>query len=295
MSVMLPSGCPLEVADIRDHYDQLSSVYRTLWGEHIHHGFWRKPDETAAAAQENLTRELARRAAVANGDHVLDVGCGLGGSSLLLAKEFGCYVEGISISPKQVLSAQQEAARRKLEGRAVFAVEDANELQLRESPYDVVWSIECTEHLFDKPRFISTCENLLRPGGRLAICAWLAGENLDRKQKDLVGDVCRGMLCPSLGSMNDYLAWMRGSGLEVISAHDVTANVARTWDLCRSLLNVPLVKPLLAAGSPRLHAFASSFTSIAEAYRTGAMAYGMIVGAKRQPAGSGQLSKPSPA
>jgi hypothetical protein len=40
------------------------------------------------------------------------------------------------------------------------------------------------------------------------------------------------------------------------------------------------VKTLLAAGSPRLHDFASSFTSIAEAYRTGAMAYGMIVGQK---------------
>ncbi|MEO6568038.1 MAG: class I SAM-dependent methyltransferase [Opitutaceae bacterium] len=280
MSVVLPSECPLEVADIRDHYDQLSSLYRTLWGEHIHHGFWREGGETAAAAQVNLTHELARRATVTDGDHVLDIGCGLGGSSLLLAEEFGCSVEGISISPKQVLAAQQEAAHRGLESRAVFAVEDANELHARESRYDVVWTIECSEHLFDKRRFVSHCENLLKPGGRLAICAWLAGENLDRKQQDLVEDVCRGMLCPSLASMNDYVTWMRASGLEVISADDVTVNVTRTWDLCRSLLNVPLVKPLLATGSPRLHAFASSFTSIADAYRTGAMAYGMIVGRK---------------
>jgi tocopherol O-methyltransferase len=60
----------------------------------------------------------------------------------------------------------------------------------------------------------------------------------------------------------------------------VTANVARTWDLCRPVLNFPLVKNLLAASSRRLHDFAASFTSISEAYRTGAMSYGMIVAEK---------------
>src|SRR3954468_9588627 len=111
MSVTLDPEYPLGVADIRDHYDQLSPLYRRFWGEHIHHGFWRDR-ETAAEAQANLTRELAARAKITEGEHVLDVGCGLGGSAFLLADEYACRVEGISISPKQVAAATQESGRR---------------------------------------------------------------------------------------------------------------------------------------------------------------------------------------
>lgn len=285
MSVAPGPESPLAVDDIREHYDQLSPLYRTFWGEHIHHGYWHG-DESAAEAQINLTRELARRARIAEGDRVLDVGCGLGGSALLLAKDYGCRVEGISISPKQIASAAHEADRRGLQDRASFSVMDANHLQIGEPVYDVIWTIECSEHLFDKPRFVSTAARLLKPGGRLALCAWLAGEDLDRKRRQLVEEVCRGMLCPSLGTMRDYVDWMRDAGLEVQSSDDVTENVARTWDLCRPILNFPLVKTLLAAGSPRLHDFASSFTSISDAYRTGAMAYGMLVG--QRPSASGR-------
>lgn len=279
MSVALDPESRLAVDDIREHYDQLSPLYRTFWGEHIHHGFWRG-EESAAEAQLNLTRELAQRAQVTGGDRVLDVGCGLGGSALWLAQEYGCRVEGISISPKQISSATQEAARRGLNDRANFAVKDANTLEAGEPVYDVIWTIECSEHLFDKARFISTAARHLRPGGRLAICAWLAGENLDAERRQLVQEVCHGMLCPSLGTMSDYVGWMRQNGLQIRCADDVTDQVARTWNLCLPVLKFPLVRSLLAVGSPRLHDFANSFTSIANAYRTGAMAYGIIVGQK---------------
>lgn len=266
--------------DIRQHYDQLSPLYRTFWGEHIHHGLWRRGDETAAEAQANLTHELARHAAIAPGSAVLDVGCGLGGSALLLAKDYGCYVKGISISPKQVAAATAEARKRGLAERVEFAVEDANELNPSGERFDVIWTIECSEHLFDKARFIASCAQRLQPGGRLAICAWLAGENLDDAQTRTVEEVCRGMLCPSLATMSNYVDWMKASGLAVVRAEDLTAQVARTWDLCRPVLDFPFVKTFLASGSRRLHAFASSFASIAEGYRTGAMAYGMLVGQK---------------
>ncbi|HEX2854849.1 MAG TPA: methyltransferase domain-containing protein [Opitutaceae bacterium] len=275
----LEPGRPLATDDIRTHYDQLSPLYRAFWGEHIHHGFWRA-EESTAVAQQNLTHELARRAGIAGGERVLDIGCGLGGSSMLLAADYGCTVRGISISPNQIRAATKEAGRRRLEDRVTFAVEDANHLNVESESHDIVWTVECSEHLFDKPRFIAACARALKPGGRLAICAWLAGENLDGAQQRIVGEVCRGMLCPSLGTMNDYVAWMRASGLEISCADDVTSHVARTWKLCHPILNFPLVKTFLAHSGKRIHEFASSFQSIDNAYATGAMAYGMIVAVK---------------
>jgi tocopherol O-methyltransferase len=270
----------LETDTIREHYDRLSPLYRTFWGEHIHHGFWRGT-ESAAEAQENLTRELARRVGISASDDLLDIGCGMGGSALLLAEELGCRVHGISISPNQVNAANRETRRRGLESQATFEVRDANRLEAESGAIrDVVWVVECSEHLFDKPRFIETCAQLLKPGGRLAICAGLAGEDLDADGRRLVAEVCEGMLWPSLGTLHDYASWMERAGLEVTCADDITSHVARTWDLCQPVLNFPLVKTLLASGSARVRNFASSFSAIAEAYRSGAMGYGMLVARK---------------
>src|SRR6516164_5863036 len=85
---------------IRDHYDQLSFFYRAFWGDHIHHGYW-EADETPQAAQEKLIARLVQRAGIPRGARALDVGCGLGGSSLWLARHWDCSVQGITISPTQ--------------------------------------------------------------------------------------------------------------------------------------------------------------------------------------------------
>jgi tocopherol O-methyltransferase len=267
------------IEDVREHYDSLSPLYRTFWGEHIHHGYWRA-DEPAVEAQVNLIHELATRAGVREGDSILDVGCGLGGSSLVLAEKYGATVTGISISPKQVAGAIEEAHARGLESRAAFKVQDAHRLDAETGSYDVIWVIECSEHLFDKPKFIRDCAKLLAPGGRLAICAWLAGDNLSHAQEDLVEAVRTGMLCPSFGTLDDYLDWMGNAGLSVVRADDVTKRVNRTWSLCRPVLGFPLVKTMLSTGGPKLRAFADSFVAIDEAYRSGAMRYGMFVGQK---------------
>jgi len=267
------------VEEIREHYDSLSPFYQTFWGEHIHHGFWRG-NESAGEAQENLINELAGRARVAEGDRVLDVGCGLGGSSMYLARQYEAVVKGISISPKQVSAARDHARRRGLLGRANFEVQDANHLDRDPAIYDVIWIVECSEHLFDKPAFIAECAQHLAPGGRLAICAWLVGENLDSDQEKLVESVRVGMLCPSFGTLRDYSNWMSDSGLTVESAEDVTEYVNRTWQVCQPVLEFPLVKTMIAAGNQKLAAFAESFSAIDQAYRTGAMGYGMFVASR---------------
>ncbi|MBA3765622.1 MAG: methyltransferase domain-containing protein [Acidobacteria bacterium] len=196
---------------IRDHYDRLSVFYRALWGEHLHHGYWEDGEsgshrgqpamgtQSPAAAQVKLVERLAERVGVLRGSRVLDVGCGLGGSSLWLAREFDCSVLGITISPVQAAMAREKASAEGLNGRVRFEVADANHLDLTPESFDVVWVIECSEHLTDKERFIAQCGRVLKPDGVLALCAWLATEKSDSPAHGhLVADVCRGMLCPQL-------------------------------------------------------------------------------------------------
>ncbi|HYH86777.1 MAG TPA: methyltransferase domain-containing protein [Pyrinomonadaceae bacterium] len=270
------------VDSVRDHYDRLSAFYRALWGEHIHHGYW-EDGETPFAAQVKLVERLAARARVPPNASVLDVGCGLGGSSLWLARNLGCSVLGLSISPVQVALATERARAEKLDDRARFKVFDANRLGLLGETFDVVWVIECSEHLADKARFILDCARALKPGGALALCAWLkADPPASPGHARLVTEVCRGMLCPQLASARDYTGWMRACGLERIEAEDITRHVEGTWARCASIVGRPEIKLMLRATDERTRRFVESFAAIRRAYSVGAMAYGMFTAWKME-------------
>jgi tocopherol O-methyltransferase len=95
---------------IIEHYDIVSPFYRSLWGDHLHHGYWIRGDGSKEKAQLQLAEHLAQLANIKPGSDILDVGCGFGASSVYLAQCYGCNVTGITISPVQVEIATQSAA-----------------------------------------------------------------------------------------------------------------------------------------------------------------------------------------
>jgi tocopherol O-methyltransferase len=261
---------------IRDHYDRISYLYRALWGEHIHHGYW-EDNESSAEAQVKLIEQLASRAQIPRNARVLDVGCGVGGSSLWLAKNLDCSVLGITISPVQASMATEKARLEGLQDSVLFRVMDANQLDLPGESFDAIWVIECSEHLNNKGHFIENCYQLLKPGGVLALCAWLVAEELESdEQTRLVENVCRGMLLPSLASLKDYTDWMRASGFEHVETEEITKRVEETWSRCASLVERPEIKMILRVTDDRTRDFVEAFRAIRHAYSVGAMSYGMF-------------------
>jgi tocopherol O-methyltransferase len=270
---------PREQAElVREHYDRLSPLYNTLWGEHIHHGYF-EDGESPRRAQLKLTERLARRARMPASAHVLDVGCGLGGSSLWLARELGCRVRGITLSPVQARAATERARRAGLSHLTSFEVADAEKDELGANVFDAVWVIECSEHLSDKAAFIARAARALKPGGRLALCAWLKGEEVsnDEEQAQLVREVCEAMLCPSLGTRGEYEGWMRAAGLVAVEFDDLTRRVAPTWEHCAALAGRAEVRAAIRLFGERTRRFVASFELMRRAYTTGAMRYGMFV------------------
>ncbi len=273
--------CPtVSKAVIRQHYDLVTPFYWLLWGRHIHHGLW-DAQESSAQAQQKLTETLAREARIAGGEDVLDVGCGMGGSSIHLATAKNCRVTGITISRFQRFWAAISARWNRVAGRATFQCIDAEAAAFPDDSFDVVWSIECTEHFTDKARFFQHAARWLRPGGRIAICAWLAGENLaDERKMQLVHDVCEGFFCPSLGTFADYRGWMEAAGLIVEHDYDWTARVDRTWEICRDRVRRSGMRWLAGLVHRGTATFLDRFSTILEAYRSGAMRYGCFIATK---------------
>src|SRR6202521_2447107 len=151
---------------IIEHYDLVSPYYRSLWGEHLHHGYWIRGDESKEMAQLQLIEHLAQLTRVKPGSDILDIGCGLGASTLYLAKHYNASVTGITISPVQVEMAIQAAAREQLDAK--FLLMDAEAMNFQKQ-FDVLWSVESISHYQDPERFFISAAKLLKPDGSFAI------------------------------------------------------------------------------------------------------------------------------
>jgi len=264
---------------IRGHYDLSTPFYRLLWGPHIHHGLW-EANESPRAAQLQLTERLATLAGVSAEQVLVDVGCGMGASSIHMAKTRGCRAVGVTISPLQRRWAAVAARWQRVADRTEFRCADAEQIEFPAESIDVVWSVECTEHLFDKPQFFERAATWLKPGGAMAICAWLAGDTSDGARMQQVQDVCEGFFCPSLGTADDYVRWMEQAGLRVDNWYDWTARVSRTWEICRERVRRSRIRWLARLVDRDTVLFLDRFDTILAAYDSGAMKYGCFIAHK---------------
>ncbi|MFY8148344.1 MAG: methyltransferase domain-containing protein [Prochlorococcaceae cyanobacterium] len=161
------------VADAYDRWTQ-DQLLERLWGDHVHLGHYGNPLQRKdfRAAKVDFVHELVRWSGLDQlppGSRVLDVGCGIGGSARILARDYGFDVLGISISPAQV---ERARALTPAGLSCRFAVMDALALDLEPGSFDAVWSVEAGPHMPDKQRYADELLRVLRPGGLLAVADW---------------------------------------------------------------------------------------------------------------------------
>lgn len=187
--VYLQSARKYESASsVADSYDAWTEdgILEFYWGEHIHLGHYGDPPQHRdfIAAKHDFVHEMVRWGGLGGlpaGTTVLDVGCGIGGSSRILAREYGFAVTGVTISPQQVQRAQELTPA---EVTAQFQVDDALNLSFPDASFDVVWSIEAGPHMPDKDRYAQEMLRVLKPGGILVVADW---NQRDDRQTPLTG------------------------------------------------------------------------------------------------------------
>ena len=263
-------------ADVGGHYDELDETYRSIWGEHVHHGYWRTGRETPEEATDALVDLVAERLRLSAGQKLVDIGCGYGATAARLAARHGVAVTGFTLSEAQWRIA---AAR---EGALDFRLRDWLDNGLADASFDRAYAIESSEHMVDKPLFFAEAWRVLKPGGRFVVCAWLSREQPSRLEvRHLLEPICREGRLPSMGTRSEYEALAEAAGFRLLSYDEISREVRRTWSICagraaRRLATDRAFRRFAFARTTKNRSFMLSVPRLMLALRTGAMRYGIF-------------------
>jgi tocopherol O-methyltransferase len=255
-------------------YDVISPYYPSLWGEHLHHGYWIVGDESKEKAQLQLVEHLAQLANIKSGSEILDIGCGMGGSSLYLARNYNATVTGITISPVQVEMAIAAAAKDRIDVK--FLVMDAEAMDFKKQ-FDVLWSVESISHYQHREDFFVSASRLLKPDGAFAIIDWFKKENLTSAEtKKFIQPIEKGMLC-ELQIMDDYEQYLTSNGLQITHREVLNKNCAKTWDLGLDIIRNRSFWELAAKYGSNIVSHLKAFRAMRAGFASGNFVYGLLV------------------
>ncbi len=111
------------------------------------------------------TKKLGNSCRIGRDTKVLDIACGKGTSAILLAKEFGCRVEGVDISEDLIEEAKVFARRNRVAEKVSFRVDDALDLAYSDNEFDVAVSQAMLILVSDKSKAIQEAKRVVKPGG----------------------------------------------------------------------------------------------------------------------------------
>ncbi|MCK5829106.1 MAG: methyltransferase domain-containing protein [Methylococcales bacterium] len=229
-------------ADAEKHYDDCYRDYLFAWCNKenlaLHYGYWDKDTTSHHQALVNKNQVLYEAADIQPTHHVLDAGCGIGGSTIWMAKQHGNQVTAITISQQQAVYAAQHSKRQGTSERTTFEVSDFCNTPFEDASFDVIWGLESVCHALNKGDFLKEAFRLLRPGGRLVICDGfiLRREFSDDEWEDIV-TCLNGWAVPNLCSRVGFTQLLEDNQFQEITFKDITAETLPSADYMFKVAN----------------------------------------------------------
>ncbi|HYE95328.1 MAG TPA: methyltransferase domain-containing protein [Rubricoccaceae bacterium] len=223
-----------DLADFKAHYREripamfsaVSDLYAEYWHDFFHFALFERDDEPWEAAFARTHGLYFDYLKVAQAERVLEMGCGRGGFSNLLADQTPGSVLGIDLSPAQLAH-----ARRYERANLRFQQHDIMEVDTLGETFDAVVCLDAACYLPDKRLAVEKVGRLLRPGGRFLLVDWCKPDDLGSIPEELVlHPFMRYWAVPSLETPEGYRRHFQRAGLDVLRVDDLNAQARPNWN-----------------------------------------------------------------
>ena len=277
-----------DASSIQAQYNDWTSegILEYYWGAHIHHGYYDNkqrhamPNSDFKSAKIRLLHELTDKMKLQPDQsmHILDLGCGIGGSTRWLADKYKCKVTGITLSNKQRNRAQELTTNPLVN----YIVMDATQMDFPDNTFDVVWSCESGEHMPDKKKFVDEINRVLKPAGTVMIATWC----INGHDNWLTRSIYRQWALPYFVPI-DYYSRNLTADKYTVDVHDWSKETQHTWlhQIATAIKDPVFIQLILNSKHPR-KAIYRTITDVWAVllmyvgFRLGKVRYGVIVGKK---------------
>ena len=231
---------------VRRYYNK-NTFWMLLFGQGrgegaIHRPVWTGAERSRREALHTVERLIAEALLSGqrpdpNENHILDLGCGVGGSALWLAARYPLSITGITLSSFQTRSARRLALRRGLDEHCRFLVANFNKLpEIR--GITAAYAIESFSHGEDPAAFFDQVGNQLPVGGQLILCDDFnatQGKSVLNKRAACLARFREGWHLQSLMTAEDALRIAAQRGFSLVEKKDLTPYLRQTPPFIRGL------------------------------------------------------------
>ena len=249
-------------------YDVVTRFYEYGWGQSFHFAP-RRSGEGLHAAQRRQEAGVAELLELGPGMKVADLGCGVGGPLVNIAKTTGASVTGLNLNAHQISRGERAVRRAGLQETCGFLLANFMDVPLDDGHFDAAYSYEAVCHAPHKNLCFEEFHRLLRPGGRIALTEWCLTERFDPNDsthRDIRDRVELTNAVPNLLTTSEHVDAVREAGFEILAARDQALESDPEWPWYRALQGRDFSLASLAR-VPAGRSFTAAVTSLLERLR----------------------------
>jgi 27-O-demethylrifamycin SV methyltransferase len=276
--------------DPAEHYDRVTEAWLLLMGDELHYGVFESGSESLPVATAALTERMVDAAGLDAASEpsperirVLDVGCGSGAPACMLASRFGVEVVGITTSEVGVAQARARAAELGVDAVS-FEQRDGTDNRFPDASFDLVWVMESSHLMRDRPALIAECARVLHPAGRVVLCDLVRRREIPftevRERRHDFATLRTAFGDAHMESLEYYADEMTSQGLSVERVDDLTTVTLPTFDRWRANAAEHRQAVTALIGADGLDAFVRSCDLLEEFWRDGTFGYGLVAAVK---------------